>query len=186
MAASMPALEEWVRPGDVAWWWSVLAVGMGRTADMFSTWIGTPGLRNEGNPFARWLGWRKGILLNVLVVPLAACWPMIAVSLATTSAMVAARNLHTVWLMRMMGEDAYRDWFGGWMHATPRILFLGCHRRGPLRLRLRRRRVHHACLRPALTASTPCPPQGIHAPRPASNAGRVPWPCRSRGRRWSG
>jgi hypothetical protein len=127
MAASMPALEEWVRPGDVAWWWSLLAVGMGRTADMFSTWIGTPGLRNEGNPFARWLGWRKGILLNVLVVPLAACWPMIAVSLATTSAMVAARNLHTVWLMRMMGEDAYRDWFGGWMHATPRLLFLGCH-----------------------------------------------------------
>ena len=69
MAASMPALEEWVRPGDVAWWWSLLAVAMGRTADMFSTWIGTPALHNEGNPFARWLGWRKGILLNILVVP---------------------------------------------------------------------------------------------------------------------
>ncbi len=127
MNATFPALEDWVRPGDVAWTWSLAAVGMGRLADMTSTWLGTPGLRNEGNPVAKWLGWRRGILLNVLVAPVVACWPMLAVSLATTSCMVAARNLHMAWIMRMMGEEAYREWFGGWMHAAPRILFLGCH-----------------------------------------------------------
>lgn len=127
MSPTFPALEDWVRPGDVAWCWSLLAVILGRTADMVSTWVGTPGLRNEGNPVAKWLGWRRGIALNLLVAPIIACWPMLAVSVATTSAMVAARNLQMAWVMRMMGEDAYKDWFGGWMHAAPRSLFLGCH-----------------------------------------------------------
>lgn len=127
MTPTLPALEDWVRPGDIAWFWSLLAVALGRAADMFSTWIGTPGLRNEGNPFAKWLGWRKGVVLNLIVAPVVACWPMLAVSIATTSAMVAARNLQMAWVMRMMGEDAYHEWFGGWMLATPRSIFLGCH-----------------------------------------------------------
>ena len=127
MSPALPAMEDWVKPGDAAWFWSLGAVLMGRAADMGSTWVGTPSLRNEGNPFAKWLGWRRGILLNLVVAPIIACWPMLAVSMTTTSCMVAARNLHSAWIMRLMGEDAYKEWFGCWMHAAPRVLFLGCH-----------------------------------------------------------
>ena len=44
-----------------------------RGMDFLSTWIATPNLVLEGNPLAKKLGWRWGLLLNVvLVVVLAA------------------------------------------------------------------------------------------------------------------
>ena len=81
----------------------------------------------RGQPVREVAGVAPGILLNLVVAPIIACWPMLAVSMTTTSCMVAARNLHSAWIMRLMGEDAYKEWFGCWMHAAPRVLFLGCH-----------------------------------------------------------
>lgn len=127
MPVAMPGLDEWVKPGTSVWAWCCLAAVAGRAADMLSTWIASPRLELEGNPLSRWLGWRKGILLNVVLVPLVACWPMVAVSLATMSALVAARNLQQAWLMRSMGEAHYRFWFAQRLAQAPRGLVMGCH-----------------------------------------------------------
>lgn len=127
MPLTLPGLDEWVKPGVLAWWWCLAAAGFGRGADLFSTWIATPRLELEGNPLARWLGWRRGVVLNLLVVPLVACWPMLAISMATTSCLVAARNLQQAWLMRTMGEARYRLWFTGRVLESSRALVMGCH-----------------------------------------------------------
>lgn len=127
MVPSLPGLDEWVKPGALVWWWCLAGAAFGRIADLLSTWIATPGLELEGNPLARWLGWKRGVLLNVIVVPIVACWPMLAVSLATTSCLVASRNLQQAWLMRTMGEARYRIWFSGRVLEASRGLVLGCH-----------------------------------------------------------
>lgn len=127
MPVALPSLDEWVRPGDYAWWCGAAAAGVARSADLLSTWIATPRLELEGNPLARRLGWRGGVLLNLLVVPVIACWPMLAVSLTTTSSLVAARNLQQAWLMRTMGEGRYRVWFTGRVLEASRPLVVGCH-----------------------------------------------------------
>lgn len=127
MAWALPSLDEWVRPGELVWWCGLAAVGLARGADLLSTWIATPRLELEGNPLARRLGWRGGVILNLLVVPVVACWPMLAVSLATTSSLVAARNLQQAWLMRTMGESRYRMWFTARVLESARPLVVGCH-----------------------------------------------------------
>jgi hypothetical protein len=38
-------------------------------------------------------------------------WPLTAVIITTTGILVAARNFHSAWLMRSMGEEAYRLWY---------------------------------------------------------------------------
>lgn len=97
-----------------------------RAADFLSTWIATPHLALEGNPVAKWLGWKWGVALNVVLIPLLACWPGIAIAFSTTSALVAARNFQSAWLMRSMGEAAYGDWHIRRICETPLSLFLGC------------------------------------------------------------
>jgi hypothetical protein len=104
-------LDQWVRWGTRSWWFLVGMVAFGRGMDLFSTWLATPNLVLEGNPLARRLGWRGGILLNAVLSMVFAAWPMVAVSLTTTSLLVAARNLQQGWLMRSMGEWGYRVWF---------------------------------------------------------------------------
>jgi len=83
----------------------------GRSMDFFSTWVATPNLALEGNPIAKKLGWRWGILLNVVLCVSFAHWPLTAVIITTTGLLVAARNFHSAWLMRSMGEEAYRLWY---------------------------------------------------------------------------
>lgn len=123
----LPGVDEWVSPGSMFWWYGCAAIALGRGADMMSTWIATPGLELEGNPVARWLGWRRGAILNILLLPVLACWPMLAVSLSTTSCLVAARNLQQAWLMRSMGESRYRCWLAGRMMDASRGLVIGCY-----------------------------------------------------------
>ena len=93
---------------------------MARSADLFSTWVATPHLELEANPIARRLGWRWGIVMNVAMSLGCAAWPLLAVSLATTSCLVAARNFQNAWLMRSMGETGYRMWFADRVAAAPR------------------------------------------------------------------
>jgi len=99
---------------------------LARGADFFSTWIATPHLALEGNPVAKWLGWKRGVALNLLLIPVLACWPGIAIAFSTTSVLVAARNFQSAWLMRSMGEAAYADWHVCRICETPLPLLLGC------------------------------------------------------------
>ena len=78
-----------------------------RLLDFASTWVATPNLLLEGNPIARRLGWRWGLVVNVLFCLGLAFWPVAGVIVVTTSLLVAARNFKGAWLMRAMGEERY-------------------------------------------------------------------------------
>jgi hypothetical protein len=99
---------------------------MARGADFLSTWIATPRLVLEGNPIARRLGWKGGAVVNLLVCLLFALWPLAALMIATTSLLVAARNFQSAWLMRTLGEEAYRDWYIARLQETDLPLYLFC------------------------------------------------------------
>lgn len=97
-----------------------------RACDFGSTWLATPNLQLEANPVAKWLGWKWGILLNVIICMLIATYLVPAVMLITTSLLVAARNLDHAWLMRSMGELNYQMFMGSQLRRTPFGLVLGC------------------------------------------------------------
>lgn len=97
-----------------------------RGADFLSTWVATPQLVLEGNPIAKWLGWKWGAGVNVILVTTLALWPLSAVVVATASVLVAARNFQSAWLMRSMGEEAYRFWYTQRMAETRITLYLFC------------------------------------------------------------
>jgi len=104
----------------------LLALLFARGMDILSTWIATPNLVLEGNPIAKILGWRWGLPINLGICLVLAFWPLPAIVLSTTSALVAARNFQSAWLMRSMGEEAYRDWHVTRIQETPVTLFLLC------------------------------------------------------------
>ena len=81
-----------------------------RGMDFLSTWIATPNLALEGNPLAKKLGWKWGVLLNVAICLTLAMWPLSAIVISTASVLVAARNFQSAWLMRSLGEEIYRRW----------------------------------------------------------------------------
>ena len=97
-----------------------------RGMDFLSTWVATPHLVLEGNPIAKWLGWKWGAVVNVAIIFVLARWPLSAIVVSTASMLVAARNFQSAWLMRSMGEDAYRRWHSQKMEETPIGLFLFC------------------------------------------------------------
>lgn len=97
-----------------------------RGADFLSTWVATPHLVLEGNPIAKWLGWRWGAVVNTVLVLVLAAWPLSAIIVSTASVLVAARNFQSAWLMRSLGEDAYRDWYVQRMSETRITLYLFC------------------------------------------------------------
>jgi len=99
---------------------------LGRGADFFSTWVATPNLVLEGNPLARKLGWKLGALVNLALCLGLAFWPTTAWAAATASLLVAAHNFHLAWLMRSMGEDAFRHWFLERMAESRLPIFLTC------------------------------------------------------------
>src|SRR5277367_3400300 len=88
------------------WYLTMLALLVfSRGMDFLSTWIATPNLALEGNPIAKKLGWKWGVLLNVVLVFVLSLWPLSAIVVATASVMVAARNFQSAWLMRSLGES---------------------------------------------------------------------------------
>jgi len=119
--------SEFVNFGSAAWWGFAALILAGRACDLGSTYLATPRLKLEGNPIARRLGWRGGILLSVLTAAIFGAWPLIAISVTTTSALVAARNLQQAWVMRAMGEGAYQSWFSEQVWRSPLWLVVGCH-----------------------------------------------------------
>jgi hypothetical protein len=97
-----------------------------RGMDFLSTWVATPNLVLEGNPIAKKLGWKWGIPFNLALCFALARWPVPAIVVSTTSLLVAARNLQQAWLMRSMGEFAYRDWHLERLQETGIGLYLFC------------------------------------------------------------
>src|SRR6185503_1240503 len=94
--------------GSTGYWLMLLALLFARGMDMLSTRIATPNLVLEGNPSAKMLGWTWGIPVNAGICLIMAFWPLPSIVLSTTSILVAARNFQSAWLMRSMGEEAYR------------------------------------------------------------------------------
>jgi hypothetical protein len=97
-----------------------------RGMDFLSTWVATPNLMLEGNPLARKLGWKWGGLVNLAICFLFAFWPLTAIIVMTAGLLVAAHNFRSAWLMRTMGEAAYRDWFFERMAQTRLSFYFAC------------------------------------------------------------
>jgi len=115
-------VAEFVVPGSGLWCLFASLALASRAADLISTYIATPNLALEGNPLARRLGWRWGIPLNALASFGIGCLPSLAIAVATTSALVAARNFQNAWIMRSMGEWQYRLWMSERLDQTSRPL----------------------------------------------------------------
>ena len=94
--------------------------------DVLSTRIATPNLVLEGNPIAKLLGWRWLLPVNIGFCVTLAAWPLPAIMLGTMSILVAARNFQSAWLMRSLGEGAYRDWHVQRIQETRVTLYLFC------------------------------------------------------------
>lgn len=119
-------MEDWIPFGSADYWMLLVPLVFARSMDLLSTYIATPNLGLEGNPIAKKLGWRWGGLLNVTICVVFAAWPMVAIILATTSILVAARNFSVAWHMRSAGEHNYREWYFNQMAQTPISLYLFC------------------------------------------------------------
>jgi hypothetical protein len=104
-------MEDLVPVGSRVYFFFLMLLLVSRGADFFSTWIATPTLVLEGNPLARKLGWKWGSFVNLVLCGAFAAWPVAAIVIGTTSALVAARNFQAAWLMRSLGEESYRDWY---------------------------------------------------------------------------
>jgi hypothetical protein len=101
-------------------------VAFSRGMDFLSTWVATPNLVLEGNPIAKKLGWRGGLIFNVVFVAAISVWPLPAIMLATMSLLVAARNFQSAWMMRSMGETQYAIWMHERFSASSPALFVLC------------------------------------------------------------
>jgi len=119
-------MENPVSFGSSGYFLMLALLVFGRGMDFLSTWIATPNLTLEGNPLAKKLGWKWGLLLNAVLVVALALWPLSAIVVATASVLVAARNFQTAWLMRSLGEDAYREWHVQRVRETRVTLHLFC------------------------------------------------------------
>src|SRR5687768_14391190 len=97
------------------------ALFFARGMDFLSTWVATPNLVLEANPLAKKMGWKIGLIANVIICVLMAAWPLPAVVIITTSVLVAARNFQSAWLMRSMGEQEYRYWMGDRLRGAGRL-----------------------------------------------------------------
>ena len=97
-----------------------------RGMDFLSTWIATPNLALEGNPIAKKLGWKWGVLLNIAICLVISVWPLSAIVVSTASVLVAARNFQSAWLMRSLGEEIYRRWHVERVRETRVTLYLFC------------------------------------------------------------
>jgi hypothetical protein len=99
---------------------------LARGLDFLSTWMATPNLVLEGNPIAKKLGWKLGGLANIILCVVFAFWPLTAIIIITAGLLVAAHNFHSAWVMRAMGEEAYRDWFLEQISRTRLPFFFLC------------------------------------------------------------
>jgi hypothetical protein len=108
------------------YFWLLSLLIIARGMDFLSTWVATPNLLLEGNPLARKMGWKWGAVANLALCFTFAFWPLTAIIVMTAGLLVAAHNFRSAWLMRTMGEAAYRDWFLERLSHTPRMFYFAC------------------------------------------------------------
>ena len=119
-------MDEYVPFGTRLYALMFLLLLVSRGMDFLSTWVATPNMVLEGNPIAKKLGWRWGLPINLGFALILAFWPLPAIVISTTSVLVAARNFQSAWLMRSLGEQAYRDWHLERIQETRVTLYLFC------------------------------------------------------------
>ncbi|HOC57918.1 MAG TPA: hypothetical protein PKI20_20025 [Verrucomicrobiota bacterium] len=119
-------MEEFVPFASRSYGLMFLLLAVSRGMDFLSTWVATPNMVLEGNPIARRLGWKWGIPVNLALCIGFAFWPLPAIVISTTSALVAARNFQSAWLMRSLGEHLYREWHIERVQETSVTLYLFC------------------------------------------------------------
>jgi hypothetical protein len=119
-------MDDFIPFGSLAYLLMLGVLVFARGMDVLSTWVATPNLVLEGNPIAKLLGWRWGLPVNFVFCVGLAFWPLPAIILSTTSILVAARNFQSAWLMRSLGEDAYRDWHVQRIQESRVTIYLLC------------------------------------------------------------
>lgn len=119
-------MEDFVPFGGRTYALMFLLMLFSRGMDFLSTWVATPHMVLEGNPIAKKLGWKWGIAVNLALCFLFGFWPLPAMVISTTSLLVAARNFQSAWMMRTLGEQAYRDWYVARIQETRITLYLFC------------------------------------------------------------
>jgi hypothetical protein len=119
-------MDDMVSFGSRGYFLMLALLVFSRGMDFLSTWIATPNLVLEGNPIAKKLGWKWGVLLNVAICLALPLWPLSAIVVATASVLVAARNFQSAWLMRSLGEEIYRRWHVERVRETRVTLYLFC------------------------------------------------------------
>jgi hypothetical protein len=112
--------------GGSQYWPMLLALVFGRGVDALSAHIATPNLVLEGNPIAKRLGWRWYLPVNAIFCVILAACPSAAIMVSTMSVLIAARNFQAAWLMRSLGEEAYREWHVKHILKTALALYLSC------------------------------------------------------------
>ncbi len=119
-------MDEIVQFGSRTYGLVFLLLLVSRGMDFLSTYVATPNMVLEGNPLAKKLGWRWGIPINLGLCLMFAFWRVPAIVISTTSVLVAARNFQSAWLMRSMGEHAYREWHVERVQETSITLYVFC------------------------------------------------------------
>jgi hypothetical protein len=119
-------MEETVPFGSTVYFVMMGLMAFSRGMDMLSTRVATPNLVLEGNPLAKKLGWTWNILISIGFSIGFAFWPLPAIVISTASVLVAARNFQHAWLMRSLGEEAYRHWHVARIQETKVSLYLLC------------------------------------------------------------
>ncbi len=119
-------MDDFIPFGSRSYALMFLLLFVSRGMDFLSTWVATPNLVLEGNPIAKKLGWKWGIPINLAFCFGFAFWKVPAIVISTTSVLVAARNFQSAWLMRSLGEHAYRDWHVERIQETRVTLYLFC------------------------------------------------------------
>lgn len=72
----------------------MMCVAVARGLDLFTTWMVSPDLRLECNPFISLLGWRCTIALNLVAIPALAMWPAGAIVCIVLSVIAVVINLN--------------------------------------------------------------------------------------------
>jgi len=119
-------MDDMVPFGSREYFLMLALLAFSRGMDFLSTWIATPNLLLEGNPIAKKMGWKWGLVVNMVMITALALWPLSAIVVATASVLVAARNFQSAWLMHSLGEEIYRQWHVERVQETRITVYLLC------------------------------------------------------------
>ena len=81
---------------------------LARCGDVLTTWLATPTLRNEANPIAKKLGWLYAVA-TIFTCFFAYYDMALGFTVLGASLCVCASNASKIWMMRTMGEEAFRQ-----------------------------------------------------------------------------